>query len=250
MSRLSLGSQVRHALPPDTRNVITNYDSVKTDLAEYGIQFMPIKNSTTIPRDGFNFVLFNGYWFEVKNPISEHERCNIVKSDKTHHLSSYLCSYCHDEDCRLEFVKTHNPNSYRYSDSIHLNSDTHLMLVKLLANLLQTNGVNLTNVQEPEPEHVLIDQKKKTATTTTARKKTISITTKRKVWEQCFEKLGTAVCPVCTISEITPFTFHCGHIISEFNGGPATSDNLTAICATCNLSMGSMDYAEYIMTRT
>ena len=40
--------------------------------------------------------------------------------------------------------------------------------------------------------------------------------------------------------------FHCGHIISEFNGGNLDVENLKPICQPCNSSMKTMNMDEFI----
>ena len=42
-------------------------------------------------------------------------------------------------------------------------------------------------------------------------------------------------------------SFHCGHVISEFNGGNATIDNLRPICPSCNSSMGRTNMDIFMM---
>ena len=46
------------------------------------------------------------------------------------------------------------------------------------------------------------------------------------------------MCQCCNITTIAQMNFHCGHIISEFNGGKMTIDNLIPLCQLCNSSMG------------
>lgn len=43
-------------------------------------------------------------------------------------------------------------------------------------------------------------------------------------------------------------SFHCGHVISEFNGGELRPSNLKPICQLCNSSMGTMNMDEFIET--
>ena len=40
-------------------------------------------------------------------------------------------------------------------------------------------------------------------------------------------------------------SFHCGHVISEADGGPTTVDNLRPVCATCNLSMRTQNMEKF-----
>lgn len=51
-------------------------------------------------------------------------------------------------------------------------------------------------------------------------------------------------CFVCT-NEISRDTGHMGHIIPEYLGGETTLNNLKAVCAGCNLSMGTQNLLEY-----
>jgi hypothetical protein len=48
-----------------------------------------------------------------------------------------------------------------------------------------------------------------------------------KVWAQYIgEKIGSARCFCCELTEITMMNFHCGHVIAEHNGGEVNLDNL------------------------
>ena len=42
--------------------------------------------------------------------------------------------------------------------------------------------------------------------------------------------------------------FHCGHEISEKNGGEIKLNNLKPICMLCNTSMGTMNMSDFIQT--
>lgn len=79
------------------------------------------------------------------------------------------------------------------------------------------------------------------------RKKLIPLTLKRKVWEQQIgEDIGKSKCLCCRLTDITQLSFHCGHIISEANGGEIKLDNLRPICQSCNSSMGTVNMDEFI----
>ena len=56
---------------------------------------------------------------------------------------------------------------------------------------------------------------------------------------------GKAKCPVCESQEISTFTFECGHVIAEANGGPTNLENLRPICGTCNRSSGTRNMMEF-----
>ncbi len=68
-----------------------------------------------------------------------------------------------------------------------------------------------------------------------------------KVWAQYIgEKIGSARCFCCELTEITMMNFHCGHVIAEHNGGEVNLDNLRPVCQSCNSSMGTMNMFEFI----
>ena len=74
----------------------------------------------------------------------------------------------------------------------------------------------------------------------------ISPTLRKNVWDLIYKK-ETGFCPLCNILiNNGKDGFHCGHIISEANGGKITIDNLRPICASCNLKMGSNNWDDYV----
>jgi hypothetical protein len=56
---------------------------------------------------------------------------------------------------------------------------------------------------------------------------------------------GDALCPCCESARISALDFHLGHKRSFARGGTDEPANLVPLCATCNLSMGARDFAEY-----
>ncbi len=79
------------------------------------------------------------------------------------------------------------------------------------------------------------------------KKKSIPATLKRKVWAKWVgEEVGKTQCLCCKLTDITQMSFHCGHIISEANGGELKMDNLKPICQSCNSSMGTKDMNEFM----
>jgi len=78
------------------------------------------------------------------------------------------------------------------------------------------------------------------------KKKSIPLVLKRRLWNKYFgEHNGIAICPCCKLSQISTFSFHCGHIVSERNGGLLILDNLIPLCQSCNSSMGTKSYNEF-----
>ena len=58
--------------------------------------------------------------------------------------------------------------------------------------------------------------------------------------------VGKSKCIVCKDTEILQSKFHGGHIVSEYNGGTTTLDNILPICSGCNTSMGTTNMTEYV----
>jgi len=66
------------------------------------------------------------------------------------------------------------------------------------------------------------------------------------VWTRWFSEKSLAPCPLCKETiKIGRNGFHCGHIISEANGGETILENLRPLCSTCNVKMNSMNWNDY-----
>jgi hypothetical protein len=80
-------------------------------------------------------------------------------------------------------------------------------------------------------------------------KKYIPKKIKQLVWNKYIGEIhGIGPCHCCKITEISQMNFHCGHIISEFDGGATILDNLAPVCALCNLSMGKTNMNVFMKT--
>ena len=66
------------------------------------------------------------------------------------------------------------------------------------------------------------------------------------VWYTYIGKIIEGKCLCCSESKISIDNFHCGHIVSEKNGGKVTIDNLRPICMQCNTSIGSQNMDKFI----
>lgn len=72
---------------------------------------------------------------------------------------------------------------------------------------------------------------------------------REQVWNRYVgREVGLTKCPVCLERDLTPFHFHCGHIVADAAGGATTVENLRPICGACNLSMGTMNMGVYQQT--
>ena len=94
-------------------------------------------------------------------------------------------------------------------------------------------------VPVPEPETTIRKNK--------IQKAKIPAAIKRFVWDMYIgECIGKSKCQCCKITDITQLTFHCGHVISEKNGGSVAVTNLRPICQNCNSSMGYTNMDTFI----
>ena len=79
------------------------------------------------------------------------------------------------------------------------------------------------------------------------KKKSIPLSLKALVWNKYIgEEKGVGNCQCCRKNVIKQISFHCGHIISEKNGGSTTLNNLIPLCQTCNLSMGRQNMNDFV----
>ena len=79
------------------------------------------------------------------------------------------------------------------------------------------------------------------------KKKSIPLSLKALVWNKYIgEEKGIGLCQCCRKNIIKQISFHCGHIISERNGGSTTLNNLIPLCQTCNLSMGRHNMNDFV----
>lgn len=79
------------------------------------------------------------------------------------------------------------------------------------------------------------------------KKQSIPKKLKQLVWDSYIgNEKGIGICQCCQKESIAQMSFHCGHIISEFNGGKLNVNNLKPICSLCNGSMGKMNMDEYM----
>jgi 5-methylcytosine-specific restriction endonuclease McrA len=79
------------------------------------------------------------------------------------------------------------------------------------------------------------------------RKASIPKVLKQQVWDRYIGRtIGEKECCCCNKNKITQMSYHCGHVISEANGGTLDIYNLRPICSSCNLSMGKKDMRAFM----
>ncbi len=79
------------------------------------------------------------------------------------------------------------------------------------------------------------------------KKKTISKTLRRTVWNKHIgEDIGKAKCMCCNMTDISQLNFECGHVVAEAKGGSIDIANLRPICSSCNKSMGTVNMDNFV----
>lgn len=102
-----------------------------------------------------------------------------------------------------------------------------------------------TNIQVKQSKNEVNDKNNKKVLKN--KKTPIPKKIKQLVWNKYIgEEHGIALCKCCDVTVISQMDFVCGHIISEYNGGTVTIDNLKPICSLCNSSMGTKNINEFI----
>ena len=95
----------------------------------------------------------------------------------------------------------------------------------------------------------LPEKKQKEIKSSKPKKKPISSTIKKLVWNTNIgEEIGKSKCLCCKSTDITQLSFNCGHIIAETNGGNTIVSNLKPICQNCNSSMGTKNMNDFMET--
>jgi 5-methylcytosine-specific restriction endonuclease McrA len=74
------------------------------------------------------------------------------------------------------------------------------------------------------------------------RRQKINGSKRRLVWKTYIGMAhGEVPCLCCKSNNIDMLNFHCGHVVSDAEGGNTELSNLRPICSVCNSSMGSMN---------
>lgn len=108
---------------------------------------------------------------------------------------------------------------------------------------VKTNNLPVNNTPETDTKQKDLTEPIK------KRKKTISATIKKLVWNTNIgEDIGKSKCVCCKSTDITQMSFNCGHVIAEANGGETIVSNLKPICQNCNSSMGTRNMNEFMMS--
>jgi hypothetical protein len=122
--------------------------------------------------------------------------------------------------------------------------------INKIALCTNIDGKNLLNEIKIELDNIkILPEIKQKETKPKTKKKSISATIKKLVWNTNIgEDIGKAKCLCCKSTDITQLSFNCGHIIAEANGGETIVSNLKPICQNCNSSMGTKNMNDFMET--
>lgn len=99
-------------------------------------------------------------------------------------------------------------------------------------------------------ELILSTHLETSSSNTTQKKKSIPKKVRVGVWNEYIGKdKGTSKCLCCNDTEIqqSDSNWESSHVISEFNGGNCTIENLRPLCCGCNRSMSSKNMKDYCL---
>ena len=151
------------------------------------------------------------------------------------------------KDFKLKQIYTFNDGLYKRT----LNSFTDMNdLIKKIKDYEWIDGKDLMSEIKMVLDNIKkLPVKKQKETKPKTKKKSISATIKKLVWNTNIgEDIGKAKCLCCKSTDITQLSFNCGHIIAEANGGETIVSNLKPICQNCNSSMGTKNMNDLMET--
>ncbi len=132
------------------------------------------------------------------------------------------------------------------------NKNNYNDIYELFINYKKINKDEIRIVNQDDKklkEIIKKDDKKENTKKLKYKKKRISSTLKRLVWNKWIgEEIGKFKCLCCNVTDINQMSFNCGHIIPECKGGETILSNLKPICQNCNSSMGSLNMDEFMKT--
>jgi 5-methylcytosine-specific restriction endonuclease McrA len=172
----------------------------------------------------------------------EYEKLIKHKEDELKECEEWICSNKQGLEYNIQLLEK---SVEEYNHLIKTGRDLS-DFVRLNA-MLQKTQENLTFYKDKLTE---VNQKpKKQPKETKPKKKTISSTMKKLVWNTNIgEDIGKTKCLCCKSTDITQMSFNCGHVISEHNGGETNVSNLKPICQNCNSSMGTKNMNEFMLS--
>jgi hypothetical protein len=181
---------------------------------------------------------------------SEYEKLIKNKEDELKECEEWIYS---NKPCIEHNIQLLEKSVEEYNHLIKNGRDLN-DYVRLTASLHKTKE-NLTFYKNKllelneKPTKTKKQPKEKSNEESKPKKKTISSTIKKLVWNTNIgEDIGKTKCLCCKSTDITQMSFNCGHVISEHNGGETIVSNLKPICQNCNSSMGTKNMNDFMLS--
>ncbi len=201
------------------------------------------------------FSSVTGFQYHINNHVCEKYKC--LKCDKMcqnnatykYHLSHNICDkkLISKVNVKLQTSSRISINNTTVNQSINQN------ILPINQNILSINQ-NISPINQnilPTDQNILpINNLKLSNKDILSLQLKIPKKLRIDVWNKWVgHDKALSVCLLCNISSIhIAKQWHCGHIVSIYNHGDTTFDNLRPICSGCNLSMGTknmIDYCKY-----
>jgi len=177
-----------------------------------------------------SFVKNNGQ--DVKNP---EEIDNNAVSEAIESTTLFKCEKCYKTYKNKRYLNLHI-DKCKGTKSIMECHNCHKIFNTYAAKSKHLNKCT----PPPEPINEVIEEPIK------YKKTPIPQSLRKAVWNTYIgREIGETNCPVCKNSIISPFEFHCGHIVAEIKGGKTCLENLRPICKSCNSSMKTFNLETY-----
>jgi len=194
---------------------------IQDELSEYFVNSK--KNPYIYNLESFLIKLKNiGFFFKYKNKSVKQLYKLLIKRNNKFFNKKYL-----------QYIKDNNYDVFYKKEIICIQN-------KRIFSLKNNNFIDYLN-------NVKIDKFHKFRKV----KQTIPKKLKEFIWKtycnnKNFDYNQNIECPITFCTNIISLNkFHCGHIISEANGGNLQVKNLQPLCANCNISMGKKNWKDY-----
>ena len=227
--RLKIPSYYR-VLAPFNYDIIIKYDIKKLNTLKIIIELINNKNNIEIDN------IFDKYIknFKFKKEYYVLKVSSLIKFDTFENITDFID--------KLENVRINGDiNNSHFYDEINMYDELYDILLKVQEQeKLEEVKKTSIKINVKKSETIKDNDKKK-------KKKTISATIKRLVWNTNIgEDVSKSKCMCCYSTDIIQLSFNCGHIIAEANGGETIVSNLKPICQNCNSSMGTKNMEEFM----
>jgi hypothetical protein len=111
---------------------------------------------------------------------------------------------------------------------------------------VETPKVETPKVETPKVETPKVEILDEESIPLHIKKKNIPKYIKTLVWNKYIgDGIAKSKCICCRETEIRNTSFHCGHVLSEKEGGDLNINNLRPVCSSCNLGMGTRDMRSF-----